>query len=231
MRMELQRCIEDWPFPDPREAEEEGLLAFGGDLRPERLLSAYAQGIFPWYESSPILWFSPDPRMVLVPRELRISRSLKKTLRQNLYTVSLDTAFERVIRACAEIPRSDQDGTWITPEMIDAYVGLHHMGYAHSTEAWQDGELVGGAYGISLGSVFFGESMFATESDASKVAFVSLVQQLEAWEVGLVDCQMSTPHLASFGATEWTRDMFLDALTRGTEQPTQMGPWSFDTVS
>ena len=229
--MELQRCIEDWPFPDPREAEEEGLLAFGGDLRPERLLSAYAQGVFPWYESNPILWFSPDPRMVLVPRELRISRSLKKTLRQNLYTVSLDTAFERVIRACAEIPRSGQDGTWITPEMIDAYVGLHHMGYAHSTEAWRDGELVGGAYGISLGSVFFGESMFATESDASKVAFVSLVQQLEAWEVGLVDCQMSTPHLASFGATEWTRDMFLDALTRGIEEPTQMGPWSFDTVS
>ena len=231
MQMELQRCIEDWPFPDPREAEEEGLLAFGGDLRPERLLSAYAQGVFPWYESNPILWFSPDPRMVLVPRELRISRSLKKTLRQNLYTVSLDTAFERVIRACAEIPRSGQDGTWITPEMIDAYVGLHHMGYAHSTEAWRDGELVGGAYGISLGAVFFGESMFATESDASKVAFVSLVQQLEAWEVGLVDCQMSTPHLASFGATEWTRDMFLDALTRGIEEPTQMGPWSFDTVS
>ena len=230
MRMELQRCIQDWPFPDPREAKEEGLLAFGGDLRPERLLSAYAQGVFPWYESNPILWFSPDPRMVLVPRNLRISRSLKKTLRQNLYTVSLDTAFERVIRACAEIPRFGQDGTWITPEMIDAYVGLHHMGYAHSTEAWRDGELVGGAYGISLGSVFFGESMFATESDASKVAFASLVQQLEAWEVGLVDCQMSTPHLASFGATEWTRDMFLDALARGTEQPTRMGPWSFDTV-
>jgi leucyl/phenylalanyl-tRNA--protein transferase len=230
MRMELRRCIEDWPFPDPREAEEEGLLAFGGDLRPERLLSAYAQGVFPWYESNPILWFSPDPRMVLVPRELRISRSLKKTLRQNLYTVSLDTVFERVIRACAEIPRFGQDGTWITPEMIDAYVGLHHMGYAHSTEAWRDGELVGGAYGISLGSVFFGESMFATESDASKVAFVSLVQQLEVWEIGLIDCQMSTPHLASFGATEWTRDMFLDALARGTEQPTRMAPWSFDTV-
>jgi leucyl/phenylalanyl-tRNA--protein transferase len=230
MRMELRRCIEDWPFPDPREAEEEGLLAFGGDLRPERLLSAYAQGVFPWYESNPILWFSPDPRMVLVPRELRISRSLKKTLRQNLYTVSLDTVFERVIRACAEIPRFGQDGTWITPEMIDAYVGLHHMGYAHSTEAWRDGELVGGAYGISLGSVFFGESMFATESDASKVAFVSLVQQLEAWEIGLIDCQMSTPHLASFGATEWTRDMFLDALARGTEQPTRMAPWSFNTV-
>ena len=229
--MELRRCIEDWPFPDPREAKEEGLLAFGGDLRPERLLSAYAQGVFPWYESSPILWFSPDPRMVLVPRELRISRSLKKTLRQNLYTVSLDTAFERVISACAEISRSGQEGTWITPEMIDAYVGLHHMGYAHSTEAWRDGELVGGAYGISLGSVFFGESMFATASDASKVAFVSLVKQLETWEVGLIDCQMSTPHLASFGATEWTREMFLDALTRGIEEPTQMGPWSFDTDS
>ena len=228
--MEVHRCIEEWPFPDPRRADADGLLALGGDLRPERLLSAYARGIFPWYESDPILWFSPDPRMVLIPGDLCVSRSLQKTLRQERYSVRMDTAFERVIRACAEIPRPGQDGTWITPEMIEAYVELHRLGYAHSTEAWLKGELVGGAYGICLGSAFFGESMFAAESDASKVAFVSLVEQLDAWGMSIIDCQVSTDFLASFGALEWPRDRFLDALDTALEAPTRTGPWSFAAV-
>ena len=230
-RMEVHRCIEEWPFPDPRRADADGLLALGGDLRPERLLSAYARGIFPWYESDPILWFSPDPRMVLVPGDPCVSRSLQKTLRQERYSVRMDTAFERVIRACAEIPRPGQDGTWITPEMIEAYVELHRLGYAHSTEAWLQGELVGGAYGICLGSAFFGESMFAAESDASKVAFVSLVEQLDAWGMSIIDCQVSTDFLASFGALEWPRDRFLDELDTALEAPTRTGPWSFAAVS
>ena len=222
--------MQDWVFPDPREADPEGLLAFGGDLRPERLLSAYARGIFPWYESEPILWFSPDPRMVLVPRDLRISRSLQKTMRQDRYRVGFDTAFERVIRACAEISRPGQEGTWITPEMIDAYVALHHLGFAHSTEAWQGDELVGGAYGVALGSVFFGESMFATENDASKVAFAALVQQLDAWGFRVIDCQVSTPHLASFGASEWPRDDFLDLLVTALGAPTRRGAWRLESA-
>ncbi|MFP8873942.1 MAG: leucyl/phenylalanyl-tRNA--protein transferase [Myxococcota bacterium] len=228
--MELHRCIEEWPFPDPRRADADGLLALGGDLRPERLLSAYARGIFPWYESDPILWFSPDPRMVLVPRDLYVSRSLQKTMSQGRYSVRMDTAFDRVIRACAEIPRPGQDGTWITPEMIEAYVELHRLGYAHSSEAWQEGELVGGAYGISLGSAFFGESMFAAESDASKVAFVSLVEQLDAWGMSIIDCQVPTAFLASFGGIEWPRDHFLDVLDTALETPTRAGPWSFADV-
>jgi leucyl/phenylalanyl-tRNA--protein transferase len=216
-------------FPPPELAEESGLLAVGGDLRPERLLLAYAQGIFPWYgEESPILWHSPDPRTVLLASEVRIGRSLAKTLRRGAYEVRLDTAFRAVIEGCALAPRPDQDSTWITPEMIDAYTELHRRGVAHSAEAWKGGALVGGLYGVSLGGVFFGESMFALAPDASKVAFVTLVRALAGWGIDLVDCQVRTDHLARFGATEWPRARFLLALERALKKPTRLGPWRID---
>jgi leucyl/phenylalanyl-tRNA--protein transferase len=165
-------------FPDPDEAEPDGLLAVGGDLRPERLLEAYARGIFPWYERPPILWFSPDPRLVLRPAELHVARRLRRRLRQGRFTLRCDHAFGSVARACARVRRSGQRGTWITPEMLDAYGELHRLGFAHSCEAWEGDELVGGLYGVSLGAAFFGESMFHTRSDASKAALVALVWQL-----------------------------------------------------
>jgi len=217
-----------FPFPDPREASEEGLLAYGGDLRPERLLSAYAQGIFPWYEEDPILWFSPDPRMVLLPSELRINRTLRKNLQRQRYDVRMDTSFREVIEACAEAPRAGQRGTWITDDMLSAYCELHTLGFAHSCEAWLDGELVGGIYGVSLGRAFFGESMFARASDASKVALVYLARQIEAWGFDFLDCQAHTPHTERLGAREWPRDDFLDALDRALEAPTRRGPWRLE---
>jgi len=226
LRELVRDCQRAFPFPDPRTAQERGLLAYGGDLSPERLVSAYASGIFPWYDEPPILWFSPDPRAVLAPRELHVGRTLRRALERGRYVVKLDAAFERVVRACAAVPRPGQDGTWITSEMIDAYVGLHELGLAHSAEAYDDGELVGGCYGVSLGAAFFGESMFARANDASKVAFATLVRQLEAWEFAFVDCQMHTPHLARFGAREVPRCEFLDALARALEQPTRIGSWA-----
>lgn len=226
--MELRRCIEEWVFPDPREADADGLLAYGGDLRSERLLSAYARGIFPWYDREPILWFSPDPRWVLEPSQIRVNRSLRRTLRAGTFEVRLDTAFDEVIKACARVPRPGQDGTWITPEMIDAYAELHREGFAHSVEAFREGRLVGGAYGVSLGRAFFGESMFAIEPDASKVAFVALVQQLEAWNFDLIDCQVHTDHLARFGAVAWSRQHFMTRLTTAVEVPTRKGPWRLE---
>jgi leucyl/phenylalanyl-tRNA--protein transferase len=222
---ELMRAI---PFPDPRLAEPDGLLAYGGDLRAERLLSAYAHGIFPWYQEDPILWFSPDPRMVLRPEELVLRRSLAKTLRSGRYEVRFDSAFEEVIRACAAARRPGQEGTWITPDMIEAYCALHELGYAHSAEAWCDGELAGGLYGVSIGAAFFGESMFARRNDASKVAFVQLVEQLRAWEFHFVDCQVPTEHLRGFGAREWSRDRFIDALERALELESRRGSWRRD---
>jgi leucyl/phenylalanyl-tRNA--protein transferase len=214
-------------FPDPREADADGLLAVGGDLHPQRILLAYAQGIFPWPhgEDWPLLWFSPDPRTVLLPAELHISRSLRKPLNQDRFEVRFDTAFQRVMQACAAIARRDQDSTWITPEMIEAYSVLHELGFAHSAEAWADGDLVGGLYGVSLGAAFFGESMFARRPNASKVAFVHLVQHLEAWAFHLVDCQMYTDHVARFGATEWPREQFLRALEQALHMPTRQGKW------
>ena len=170
------------PFPDPRTADgATGLVAIGGDLSPDRLVSAYAHGIFPWYSENPILWFSPDPRMVLRLPEVEINRTLRKNLRRRRFEVRLDTAFHQVIRACATAPRPDQDGTWITDDMIEGYEALHERGYAHCVEAWCEGELVGGMYGVSLGAAFFGESMYASSSEASKIAFVHLVRQLERW--------------------------------------------------
>lgn len=201
----------DAPFPAPflAETEPNGLLAVGGNLSPQRLVNAYRHGIFPWYSlGQPILWWSPDPRLVLRPRALHLSRSLRKTLRSERFSVSLDAAFGAVIRGCAA-PRPGADGTWIVPEMIAAYERLHALGMAHSAEAWRDGELVGGLYGVALGRVFFGESMFSRARDASKVAFTHLVQRLAAWGYDLIDCQVHTQHLESLGAVAVPRGDFL----------------------
>jgi leucyl/phenylalanyl-tRNA--protein transferase len=215
-------------FP-PADYAEDGLLAVGGDLRPERLVLAYRSGIFPWYsEGQPILWHSPDPRMVLVASELEVPRSLRKTIRKSGFRLTLDTAFGKVVAACASVPRPGQSGTWITPDMQAAYRELHRRGLAHSVEAWQDGQLVGGLYGVSLGAAYFGESMFALAPDASKVAFVRLVEQLRGWGIGLVDCQVYTDHLARFGAVEWRRKRYLAALKKAVACPTRTGPWRFD---
>lgn len=201
-------------FPDPSFALEEpnGLLAVGGDLSPARLLNAYRQGIFPWYSNGqPILWWSPDPRAVLFPDSFKISRSLRKTLRKRLFRITLDTAFDAVIDACSE-PRGKNDGTWITGEMRQAYIQLHRIGFAHSVECWEGDELIGGLYGISMGKVFFGESMFSRRTDASKIGFAHLIEQLKDWEFGLIDCQVHSGHLASLGAEDITRDEFLGLL-------------------
>jgi leucyl/phenylalanyl-tRNA--protein transferase len=219
-------------FPRPELAEPGGLLAVGGDLRPERLVLAYALGIFPWYsEGQPILWHSPDPRMVLLASEVHVGRSLAKTMRRGPYEVRLDTAFTDVIERCASAPRPGQDGTWITAEMMDAYADLHRHGVAHSAEAFADGVLVGGLYGVSLGAAFFGESMFSHAPDASKVAFVTLVRQLARWGIELIDCQVKTHHLARFGASEWPRSRFLAALEAALAKPTRAGAWRLEEAS
>lgn len=218
------------PFP-PLEAalrEPNGLLAAGGDLTEARLLDAYRQGIFPWFSpGEPILWWSPDPRMVLIPEAFKLSRSLRKRLRRPDYEIRVDTAFEAVMRACAE-PREGQSGTWITGAMIQAYRRLHEAGYAHSVETWMEGRLVGGLYGIALGRVFFGESMFTRATDASKLALAHLVTQLGRWGFGLIDCQMVTAHLASLGARPIPRSEFRGRLDALASQPGRVGRWSFD---
>jgi leucyl/phenylalanyl-tRNA--protein transferase len=189
-----------------------GLLAAGGDLSPERLLEAYRHGIFPWFSpGDPILWWSPDPRMVLFPTEISISHSLRKTLRKGNYQVKTDSAFEQVMRACAA-PRNEQNGTWIVEEMIAAYCELQRLGYAHSVEVWMEDELAGGLYGVSIGRMFYGESMFSHRTDASKIALAHLARQLERWNFGLIDCQMYTPHLSSLGAREIPRSEFVARL-------------------
>jgi len=216
-------------FPPPERAPRDGPLAVGGDLRPERLILAYSLGIFPWYsEGDPILWHSPDPRMVLLADELRIPRSLRRVERQRPYRLTIDTAFSAVVAACARVPRPGQDGTWITREMQSAYAELHRRGVAHAAEAWDGDELVGGLYGVSLGSAFFGESMFAREPDASKLAFVALVRHLRRLDIRLIDCQVYTGHLARFGAREWPRREFLAALRESQRHPTRPGPWRFE---
>ena len=203
------------PFPPLQQAlkDPNGLIAIGGDLTADRLLAAYRQGIFPWFSpGEPILWWSPDPRMVLFPATLSIGRSLRKVIQQQPFDIRFNTAFEAVINACAATPRPDQPGTWITDEIITAYTQLHRLGYAHSVEAWQHGQLVGGCYGVKIGRMFYGESMFHHVSNASKVAFAHLVQWLNAQQVGMIDCQMHTPLLASFGAYEIPRDRFIAQL-------------------
>lgn len=229
--MPIFKLDERLVFPPPDLAED-GLLAVGGDLRPERLLLAYSHGIFPWYEDGlPILWHSPDPRMVLEGERLHVPRSLRKTMRQQRYRVTYDTAFRAVIEACATTPRPDQDGTWITGEMIRAYGRLHELGLAHSVEAWQGRDLVGGLYGVSLGAAFFGESMFARAPDASKIAFVTVVEHLREKGITLIDCQVYTDHLARFGAEEWTRARYLATLGRALRRPTWRGRWSSDEAA
>lgn len=219
-------------FPDPGYALDDpnGLLAVGGDLSPARLLNAYRQGIFPWYsDDQPILWWSPDPRLVLFPDALKISRSLRKTLRRAPFRLTLDTAFIDVIEACGNTSRPGQEGTWITAEMKQAYVQLHRIGFAHSVECWAGEELVGGLYGVSMGKVFYGESMFSRRSDASKVAFTHLVRQLKRWEFALIDCQVYTGHLASLGAEEIARDDFLALLDNHCDPfDAHQGKWAFD---
>ncbi len=218
-------------FPDVSLAlrEPDGLLAIGGDLTPERILTAYRRGIFPWYsDTQPILWWSPDPRTVLFPERLKISRSLRKTLRREKFTVTMDQAFRDVINACAE-PRTGSSGTWITPEMADAYSELHASGYAHSVECWSDRQLLGGLYGVSIGRVFFGESMFSRATDASKVAFAWLVRHLMDRDFELIDCQVYSPHLASLGAEEISREEFVGRLQAlcDADVPASV-PWEFD---
>ncbi len=220
----------DHPFPPPERAltEPNGLLAAGGDLSVERLLAAYRLGIFPWFgQGEPILWWSPDPRMVLFPPEFRCSRSLSRRLRRADYEVHVDTAFARVMAACAE-PRPGQSGTWISAEMRAAYGRLHDLGFAHSVETWIGGELVGGLYGVAIGRVFYGESMFSRATDTSKIAFAHLVEQLRRWDFGLVDCQMETAHLASLGARPIRRQEFGHLLAELIHVPGPSGTWQFD---
>lgn len=215
-------------FPPLRQALEEpdGLLAAGGDLSSARLLAAYRQGIFPWYNpGEPILWWSPDPRCVLLPDSLHLSRSLRKRLRRNDYQVTLDQAFESVVRACAA-PRQKQAGTWISDDILTAYLNLHHQGVAHSIEIWMDGELAGGLYGLAIGSVFFGESMFSRQRDASKIGFAWCVSQLKHWGYRLIDCQVYSDHLASLGAVEIPRSEFARWLEHLCDQPLEHD-WTF----
>lgn len=216
--MPVYRLSDKLVFPPVRLATQEGLLAVGGDLSVERLLLAYKNGIFPWYsDDDPILWWSPDPRLVLYPDELKISKSLSKTIKRGLYHVTDDTAFEQVINACAQTRLRNGAGTWITSEMKRAYCAMHEMGYAHSVEAWHDEQLVGGLYGISLGRAFFGESMFSSMSDASKICLVHLVRQLKDKSYSLIDCQVTTDHLLRMGARNIPREKFIQQLNQALQ--------------
>ncbi len=216
-------------FPDPELADPSGVLAIGGDLRPERLLRAYSLGIFPWpCEGYPLMWHAPPRRFVLAPAQLTVGRTLRKVLKKHPFVITLDRRFADVMRACSAAPRPGQDGTWIDEAMIKAYSTLHRMGHAHSVEAWRGEELVGGLYGISLGKAFFGESMFALADNASKVAFATLVRQLARWEFELVDAQVETPLLASFGAVSVPRRDFSRALAHALQAPSRLGPWQLD---
>ncbi len=224
--MPVYRLSESLVFPSPHDAEPDGLLAVGGDLSPPRLLLAYRHGIFPWYsQDMPILWWSPDPRLVLFPQELKIAKSLERVVRKGRFTVTFDRDFGGVIRACAAVRRRQGEGTWLVPEMILAYSRLHELGYAHSVESWFEGRLVGGLYGVALGRVFFGESMFTTVTDASKVAFVHLVDRLTGWGFEMIDCQVTTRHLQRFGAREVPRSDFLRRLRRAVSVPPHRGAW------
>jgi leucyl/phenylalanyl-tRNA--protein transferase len=225
----LQLGSELW-FPPAEHFGEDGLVAIGGDLSPARLLLAYERGIFPWSApEDPLLWWCPDPRAVLQPQDVKVSKSMRNVLNQDLYTVTLDQDFEGVMRGCADRP---DEGTWITEDFIHAYLNLHELGFAHSVEAWDSqGELVGGLYGVSLGSMFFGESMFAKASNASKVAFITLARQLRTWGFDWIDCQIMNPHLESLGACHIPRQGFLDVLSACLQQDTRRGPWAFQKTT
>lgn len=217
-------------FPPPYLASKEGLLAVGGDLSQKRLLLAYHTGIFPWFsDDEPILWWSPDPRLVLYPEEIRVSKTLKKIIKKNMFHVTMDSAFVKVINQCAKIRLQNNQGTWIVKEMINAYCKLHESGFAHSVEAWYQGELAGGLYGVSLGKCFFGESMFTRVNNASNVALVKLVEYLNALSFDMIDCQLTTEHLLRFGAKEIPRISFLKQLKESLKAPTKKGKWCFET--
>jgi leucyl/phenylalanyl-tRNA--protein transferase len=218
---------QDFPFPDPSTADDHGIVCMGGNLSPGMLLSAYRRGLFPWFsEDEPILWWSPDPRFVLFPDTLHVSRTMIKILRRGRFELSLDRDFPAVIKACAASPRRGQDGTWITDDMIDAYIELHRLGLAHSAEARINGELVGGLYGVSLGAVFFGESMFSRADDASKAAFIPLVWRLREEGFTLIDSQVYTDHLAGLGARKIPRTEYLRLLAERLKEPTRRGDWA-----
>jgi leucyl/phenylalanyl-tRNA--protein transferase len=225
--MPVYMLTDDLVFPPPELAEKDGLLAIGGDLRPERLLLAYSMGIFPWFdEDLPVMWWSLDPRMVLFPHKLKVSVSLRQALRSGRFQITFDEAFDQVIRACAEVDRPNQDGTWISDDMIKAYQALHQAGYAHSVEIWRENHLVGGLYGVSLGRIFCGESMFHHESNASKVALWHLIERLKGWGFQLIDAQQDTEHLRSLGAETIPRKAFLKYLRQALQQETIRGSWS-----
>jgi len=214
-------------FPPPALAREDGLLAVGGDLSVPRLLLAYQHGIFPWYSpGEPILWWSPDPRLVLFPAEFHLAKRLARTIRQQIFSITFDTAFAQVIRACGQTRRKEGQGTWLDEEMIRAYCELHDQGHAHSVECWQNGELVGGLYGVALGAVFFGESMFSLVPDSSKVALAGLVERLQDWDFELIDCQVGTGHLQRLGAREISGAEFSTRLAEAVAKPSRLGSWS-----
>lgn len=224
--MPLFRLSSDLIFPPPDLSRSDGLLCFGGDLSPERLTLAYKNGIFPWFsEHDPILWWSPDPRLVLFPEKIHISRTLKKAIRQTHFKVRINTAFDQTIVACSKPRPGEENSTWLVEDMIDAYIQLHHLGIAHSVETWDHSTLVGGLYGISFGGCFFGESMFSKKKDASKLALVALSQYLSEHRFDLIDCQVTTRHLVSMGAMEITRKRFLDIIRPSVEKPVSPSLW------
>ncbi len=223
--MLVYRLIDKLIFPPPNLASESGVLAVGGDLSPERLILAYSQGIFPWYsEGEPIMWWSPDPRCVLFPKDIRISRSMRQEIKKNLFSITYDRCFREVIEGCRE-PRRRESIAWITDEMVNAYCTLHEMGYAHSVESWKEGKLAGGLYGVSLGKCFFGESMFTRESNASKTALIKLAGALKKLEFSMIDCQVFTDHLVSLGACMIPRNEYLNILEKTVMKPTLCGSW------
>ncbi len=217
--MPLFRLSDKLDFPHASFARSDGLLCIGGDLSCQRLILAYENGIFPWFaENEPLLWWSPDPRLVLFPENLHVSKSLKKKIRKKLFAIKFNSAFEQTIRSCAQLRRNKEEGTWIVPQMVQAYTKLHKLGYAHSIEAWQDNKLVGGLYGISIGGSFFGESMFSFVNDASKIALVALVKLLKKRRFDLIDCQVTTQHLLDMGAVEIPRSVFLNILKKSVQR-------------
>lgn len=221
---------EELVFPPPGEARSDGLLAVGGDLSAERLMLAYSMGVFPWYsEGSPILWWSPDPRQVLYPEELKVPRSLRQTIKRGTYEITMDRAFDDILSQCAGVHAEADGGTWITPDMRRAYGALHAKGAAHSVEAWHGGDLAGGLYGVALGAAYFGESMFSRMPDSSKAAFVHLVQRLRDWGFMIIDCQVRTEHLSRFGAREIPRRDFIEIITDARAREAGPGSKSWDS--
>lgn len=229
--MPVYELSEELLFPPPELAQDDGLLAIGGDLSLRRLLMAYQMGIFPWYmDYHPILWWSPDPRLVLFPEEFVLSRSMRQTIDRKIFEITFDTAFADVMINCAGVERRDSDDTWINDDMLEAYTGLHELGFAHSVESWSEGQLVGGLYGVALGGAFFGESMFTLKSNASKAAIAVLVDKLIDWGFIFIDCQVTTQHLKSLGAREIPRREFLTLLRLALEFQGQPGKWSHNII-